>query len=165
MNHFTPHHPIALFLFGLCLLLGCGRADPTAAERGRVAEPHTRAPLSAEERERVIRLVQQALHEEEGVSYEEWVGNQQATEPGSVLFREWSVMPRGENRYEVRFIYTLLNEEATRIQRGFSWSVDGLVNVVAAPRELNFPGSPRAPSPRETEQRRRVLQDQIYSLE
>jgi hypothetical protein len=75
-------------------------------------------------------------------------------------------MPRGGTRYEVRFICTLLQDDATRVQRGYSWSVDGLLNVVGAPRPLNFPGSSaRTTTPLDIERRRSVLQEQTYSLE
>lgn len=156
----------ALSIAALLLCAGCSGADPASdVERERVVEPVPRVPLTRDEQERVIRMVKEAVDEEDGVTYEVWTEKQLAAERGNILFREWSVMPRGGTRYEVRFICTLLQDDSTRLQHGYSWSVDELLNVVGAPRVLNFPGSTRTTTPLDIERRRRVLQDQTYSLE
>lgn len=163
-----PHaSAAALSIAALLLCTGCGGGDPAAKiERERAVEPAPRVPLSRDEQDRVIRMVHEAVDEESGVTYAVWTETQLAAEKGSLLFEEWSVMPRGGTSYEVRFICTLLQNDATRVQRGYSWSVDGLLHVVGAPRALNFPGSSaRTTTPLDIERRRRVLQDQTYSLE
>ena len=58
-------------------------------------------------------------------------------EDGSIPFQRWRAERRGENRYHVKFLYSVVNEEDAEVEKkGYLWTLDMLTGVISEAREL-----------------------------
>lgn len=78
-------------------------------------------------------------HPVEGVgTSEEWVKAQLDEETEQIAFQNWIVRQKSDQVFEVRFLYTTLNDTFQITKKGFSWSVNKLLDFkVTGPETLD----------------------------
>ncbi len=53
------------------------------------------------------------------------------------LFPRWAVLPKGADKYEVRYEYTLMGENYDLERKGYAWTVNLMVKIISPHRELS----------------------------
>jgi len=107
----------------------------------------------------VLQMVQQSTAPVEGQTCEEWVRELTKDIRGDVLFPSWRATPRGSNKYEVRFTYTLMGVDNTVTRQGWAWKVDMVLKLVSSPQELEAEDISHLGRTLELDQRRRETID------
>jgi hypothetical protein len=122
------------------LVTGCGDPIPYAENERymeSLPEQERRPAMDAEAGEsEALKLVKQNPAEEGEGTMADWMQHILDTETGQTMFPRWSAKRRGVNRYEVRFVYTVLGEDYRITKKGYSWSVDLVLRTVGPPRVI-----------------------------
>lgn len=99
---------------------------------------------------------------------EEWLERAILIPGAKIMFPRWKVLPRGKDKYEVRFEYTAMKEGFEIEKRGYSWNVDLVLKIVSPYRELELDAPGRSLDRSEASQqqrRRRATAEEVFSLE
>lgn len=67
---------------------------------------------------------------------ENWVDRQMALIDTTIMFPRWTARPRGADKFEVRYEYSTLDSEYTSEKQGFAWTVDLVLKIVGAVRDI-----------------------------
>ncbi len=125
-------------------MAGCGpdsETDPAWLEtRQSEIEQHKalRQTMQGDSGEKAaIKMVKESGAIDEKGTTEEWLDRQVNLAKSMVLFPRWEVSRRGMGRYEVRFTYTMMDENSGVVRKGFAWETDLVARNVGPPREMN----------------------------
>jgi hypothetical protein len=101
-------------------------------------ENFTRQLESGEAYNAVIKKVQDKPVEG-GARAEDWVKLQinLVQAPEQVIYQKWTASQKAAERFEVRFLYTVLNRTYEAEKRGFLWNVDNTLDQIAGPITLS----------------------------
>lgn len=101
-------------------------------------ESFTRQLESGEEYNTVIRKVKDQTVEG-GARSEDWVKLQLnlVQAPEQVIYQKWTASQKAAERFEVRFLYTVLNRTYEAEKRGYLWNVDNTLDQIAGPITLS----------------------------
>ena len=125
------------------ILMGCGSGDDASVtltdEDVRDVEAMESFMQSMREPpkdEEIIDTVKQAVsHAGDGTTWQ-WAEQQIDALKGDILFPRWKILRRGSGKYEVRYTFTLIDENEAIAMRGWAWKVDMALQLVSSPREL-----------------------------
>jgi hypothetical protein len=67
---------------------------------------------------------------------EDWVSRKVEAAEDNALFPRWKVRPRGGDKFEIRYEYTLIDENYDFEKKGYAWTVDLMLKIVSPHREL-----------------------------
>jgi hypothetical protein len=100
---------------------------------------------------------------------EDWVSRKASEARSHALFPRWKVVPRGRDKYEVRYEYTLMEENYDLEKKGYAWTVDLMLKIVSPHRELKDSelreGKAGRVSQISRQQRRERQKEEEFSLE
>ena len=113
----------------------------------------------------VIAMVSTSAAPDKVGSTAEWVNRNLNQLGGQVMFPRWRATRQGSNKFDVRFTYTIIDERNSMTKKGYSWSVDTVLNMVGPPRELVAVDVATPRGPEVTEQQRRRVRQEEFSLE
>jgi hypothetical protein len=127
-------------------------------------EPLAHAPTVNIKDQEVLEMVLDSTLPDTHLTTRAWVEQESRTARGQIMFPNWTVTRRGHNRYEVRYVYTVIDEENRMGRKGYSWLVDVALRNVGPPREFT-PADPHY-KPRDLgdKQRKRAMTEE-FSLE
>lgn len=95
------------------------------------------------EEDKMITEVQEYLPEKEGAQLQKnWVKDQINKDKlaGAVIYErkgKWAAFKKPDDKYEIRYIYTLRNTDGAIQKKGFSWIKDNSVDKIVGPRIMN----------------------------
>lgn len=115
--------------------------DERAVQERRKSEIEQREALrqalgGGTEESAAIKLVQSAPAAQGGGAMEQWLQRQAVTNGSSIVFPRWEAERRGMGKYEVIFTCMLMQEDGSVGKWGIVWSVDIVLKMVTAPREM-----------------------------
>jgi hypothetical protein len=156
--------PHLFALAAVAALAAC--SPPTESEREyyrkREAERMEKETLkmavteSAKDTE-ILTLVKESAAVDGVGKTEAWVDRQMRGVLGQVIFPRWEISRRGSTKYEVRFMYTTVDERSYMSKRGWRWDVDVMLKMVGPPREvLPHDAAPRVRASESEQQKRRI---------
>jgi hypothetical protein len=87
---------------------------------------------------------------------EDWIKRQIGQQEGQVMFPRWRVLRKGDSRFEVHYLFNVINADNRLLKKGYRWDLDASVKVVGPPvaMELAEKAMPLE-GPQTTPQRRR----------
>jgi hypothetical protein len=141
---------------------GCGGAEedegPAPFGQGRRSAGAERVAETS-----LVALVSSAPAAEGGTT-EEWLTRELKSIKGEIMFPKWDTDRRGTAKYEVRFTFTLIDEETRIVKRGYAWTVDAGLQLVGPRRDLTPEYSPsfnRSGTGRDEYKRAKEIQTQL----
>jgi type II secretory pathway component PulK len=91
------------------------------------------------EEEKAVVLVQDHRRDDESdMTERDWLHEELAKTKGAKLFGRWVANRRDSQRFEVRFMYTLIDEEGAFTKKGYAWDANLVLKLVGEPRELTL---------------------------
>ena len=162
----------ALSVAVVALCCACGPpADQQIRFRNQVMEKkkddavRSQTVAVAKRNEALVDTVKNALREDGNTTMWTWLQDQMQAETSGVMFEDWKVSRRKQDLYEVRFVYTVMDEHHKITRKGYSWRVNRLLQTVDPPRVLSFSDQTDAGQAASLETRRERLQNRRFSLE
>ena len=133
---------------GMALLSFAGCSPQTAAEQAfyeqRAAEAEARDKLqktltdkSLKDRDLVNMVASNAAPDGAGIM-DDWIKRQIGQVDGQVMFPRWRVVRKAESKYEVQYLFNVIDADNRLNKKGYHWDVDTSVKVVAAPMPMIF---------------------------
>lgn len=143
-NIFSRWIRLILPLLILGIHPGCTPLSETEKEyleqrdANRELEEKFNAGLSENDRQQEV-LAKAKAHPVEGVgTSEQWVTAKMDEENEQIAFQNWIVRQKSEHIFEVRFLYTTLDTSFQIKKKGYSWTVNKLLDYkVTGPIEMD----------------------------
>ena len=107
-------------------------------KQGAQAAPRSYRNPAATVKEETLatQMVQEAPAPDGQGTMTDWVQREKSALSGDVLFPQWKARRIGLRRYEVEFLFTLVDSTKVMRHRGYAWEVDVSLKLVSPPREL-----------------------------
>jgi len=130
-----------------CAAGGCrpvsenGREYYSAREKAQRQKEKLQEVLETDRSEAAaIELVRESRAPDGQGTVEDWIKRRQEQEGGRVLFPHWEARPRGRDRYEVRYTYTVAGEDYSIVKKVLAWNADMVLKLVGGVREIQPAG-------------------------
>lgn len=156
-----------LIVLQVFLLMGCGMNEqntsntrqPNPATHGKHIPENNNGPQDA------LRLVQESIEEESGLTTTIWVEQQLQAEEGQIMFPKWEARRQNMHEYEVKFTYTKLNDDYAIEKRGYTWAVNYILRLVSKPRPMSQSDFKQQPGHKPILQRNTISGKRTVDLE
>jgi hypothetical protein len=149
MQHYIPNRlrPAPALLAGVLLVLalasGCTPLSKQEQEyldkKKNEKEQQEGFGQRLQSTEQYNGIIQKAKAVDGGAPAENWINLkiQQVKDQGvNVIYQKWTASQKAADRYEVRFLYTVLNKNYEPEKHGYLWDVDNTLDQVVGPVEL-----------------------------